>query len=198
MALVEMVNRRRALLFIDLQWRRQVFQRAAANRCFTFQEISRFCSLPEEQVELLLMKAFSLKVSIRRRVAGTTMLQVVRGRIDQVAANVLITWVQPRVLDRSQVGRGCGAWPCLFAAGWYRRAAEGVGQTGTYPLHFPRWRVCVQVEDTAQFVEQVRLLSAPSSLLHVCAMCRMAASCSVETDCKIYRIQHKQCEISIV
>jgi len=67
-----------------------VFRRPSDNRTISFEEISKTCSLPVNEVELLLMKAFSLKV--------------VKGIIDQVDQNVRIKWVQPRVLDKQQIG----------------------------------------------------------------------------------------------
>jgi len=67
-----------------------VFKQAGDSRKLTFKQISTVCDLPENQVEFLLMKAFSLRV--------------VRGLIDQVDASVRISWVQPRVLSQLQIG----------------------------------------------------------------------------------------------
>lgn len=66
------------------------FTRPATNRQLTFAEIAAETRLPESEVELLVMKALSLGL--------------VKGSIDQVQENVHMTWVQPRVLDRQQVG----------------------------------------------------------------------------------------------
>jgi len=44
-----------------------------------------------DHVEFMLMKAFSLRV--------------VKGAIDEVEKSVQIKWVQPRVLDRSQIAK---------------------------------------------------------------------------------------------
>lgn len=66
-----------------------VFSRSSDNRTLSFTEISQTCQLPENQVELLLMKAFSIKV--------------LKGTIDEVEHNVRIKWVQPRVLDKNQI-----------------------------------------------------------------------------------------------
>jgi len=66
------------------------FKRAATDRQLSFQEIATETRLPVEEVELLVMRALSL--------------DLVRGSIDQVDQNVHMTWVQPRVLDREQIG----------------------------------------------------------------------------------------------
>lgn len=65
------------------------FNRPATDRQLTFEEISRETRLPINEVELLVMKALAQGL--------------VRGAIDQVASNVHMTWVQPRVLDKQQI-----------------------------------------------------------------------------------------------
>ena len=55
----------------------------------TFAEIANVAALPIEEVELLVMKALSLGL--------------VKGTIDEVDQKVHLTWVQPRVLDRTQI-----------------------------------------------------------------------------------------------
>jgi len=65
------------------------FKRQANNRQLSFTEISHETRLPIGEVELLVMKALAQGL--------------VRGAIDQVAGTVNMTWVQPRVLDRTQI-----------------------------------------------------------------------------------------------
>jgi len=65
------------------------FQRAANNRAMSFKEIGEKTRLPANEVEYLVMKALSLGL--------------VKGSIDQVDQKVSMTWVQPRVLDRTQI-----------------------------------------------------------------------------------------------
>jgi 26S proteasome regulatory subunit N9 len=65
------------------------FRRPANARQITFAEIADETRLPLEEVELLVMKALALGL--------------VRGSVDQVSANVNMTWVQPRVLDKAQL-----------------------------------------------------------------------------------------------
>jgi len=67
-----------------------VFRKDAQSRVLSFSEISSHCDWPLQQVELLLMKCFSL--------------EVLKGQIDQVDQKVRIKWVQPRVLDLDQIG----------------------------------------------------------------------------------------------
>ena len=67
------------------------FKRPATNRQLDFSEIAAEAQLPENEVELLVMKALSLGL--------------VKGSIDQVEQKAHMTWVQPRVLDREQVRR---------------------------------------------------------------------------------------------
>ena len=74
------------------------FTRPATNRQLTFAEIAAETRLPESEVELLVMKALSLGL--------------VKGSIDQVQENVHMTWVQPRVLDRQQVG--ASKYCCMY------------------------------------------------------------------------------------
>jgi len=68
-----------------------IFQQSnsSQSRLFTFQQISQHCHLPVNQVELLLMKSFSLRV--------------IRGTIDEVSQTVRISWVQARVLTIQQI-----------------------------------------------------------------------------------------------
>jgi 26S proteasome regulatory subunit N9 len=66
------------------------FKRAANKRTITFDEIAKETKLPLKEVELLIMKALAQGL--------------VRGAIDQVSGVVNMTWVQPRVLNRDQVG----------------------------------------------------------------------------------------------
>ncbi|KYM75850.1 26S proteasome non-ATPase regulatory subunit 13 [Atta colombica] len=65
------------------------FKFSKIKRQLTFTEISQETRLPLGEVELLVMKALAQGL--------------VRGAIDQVAGTVNMTWVQPRVLDRSQI-----------------------------------------------------------------------------------------------
>jgi len=58
-------------------------------RQLTFQEIAATTKLPEDQVEMYIMKAISKGL--------------LKGAIDEVSRTVHMTWVQPRVLDRQQV-----------------------------------------------------------------------------------------------
>lgn len=66
-----------------------VFSRGSLDRTLSFGEVSQVTKVPHDQVELLLMRALSL--------------ELIKGRIDQVAQTISITWVQPRVLSREQV-----------------------------------------------------------------------------------------------
>ncbi|KAI0053498.1 hypothetical protein FA95DRAFT_1481942 [Auriscalpium vulgare] len=68
-----------------------VFQRSAYDRTMSFQTISEETRLPLDEVEHLVMKALSLKL--------------IRGSIDEVDQKAAITWVQPRVLSRTQIGQ---------------------------------------------------------------------------------------------
>jgi len=76
-----------------------VFKRDADNRTISFQNIAEETRLPLDEVEHLVMKALSLKL--------------IRGSLDQVDEKAQITWVQPRVLSREQIGQLSGrlsAW----------------------------------------------------------------------------------------
>ena len=68
-----------------------LFQRIgpSGDRTITFDAIATASNLPVDQVELLVMKALSLKL--------------IRGLLDQVDGTLRVTWVQPRVLQTPQV-----------------------------------------------------------------------------------------------
>lgn len=66
-----------------------VFIRSTDNRSIPFSEIAAETRLSMDEVEHLVMKALSLKL--------------IRGSIDQVDQIVVVTWVQPRVLDKDQI-----------------------------------------------------------------------------------------------
>lgn len=65
------------------------FERSATERQLAFSEIAAKTGLPEDKVEVLIMKAQS---------SG-----LIKGQIDQVLQKVNVTWVQPRVLDQNQL-----------------------------------------------------------------------------------------------
>lgn len=67
-----------------------VFKRDAYDRTMSFQTIAEETRLALEEVEHMIMKALSLKL--------------IRGSIDQVDQKASISWVQPRVLSRPQIG----------------------------------------------------------------------------------------------
>ncbi|KAG7085959.1 hypothetical protein E1B28_003485 [Marasmius oreades] len=67
-----------------------IFKREAGNRTMSFQTIAEETRLPIDEVEHLVMKALSLKL--------------IRGSMDQVEQKAQITWVQPRVLSKEQIG----------------------------------------------------------------------------------------------
>ncbi|RLN65825.1 hypothetical protein BBJ28_00012081 [Nothophytophthora sp. Chile5] len=66
-----------------------VFKRPSHERNIAFLEIAEATRLPLEQVEWLVMRALSCKL--------------IKGSIDQVDGIVRVSWVQPRVLDDSQL-----------------------------------------------------------------------------------------------
>lgn len=66
-----------------------VFRRPPHDRAMTFQTISQETKVKPSEIEHLLMKALSLGL--------------LRGTIDQVAEVARINWVQPKVLERSQI-----------------------------------------------------------------------------------------------
>ena len=59
-------------------------------RSISFADIAAASNLPVDQVELLVMRALSLKL--------------IRGLLDQVDGTLRVTWVQPRVLQAAQIG----------------------------------------------------------------------------------------------
>ncbi|ETN46059.1 uncharacterized protein HMPREF1541_00242 [Cyphellophora europaea CBS 101466] len=66
-----------------------VFKRPPHDRAMTFDTISRETQVKPDEIEHLIMKALSLGL--------------LRGKIDQVAGIAKINWVQPKVLERSQI-----------------------------------------------------------------------------------------------
>ncbi|KAG4099627.1 PCI-domain-containing protein [Neocallimastix lanati (nom. inval.)] len=67
-----------------------VFQRTKEERGrISFSDIASETKVAEDEVEHLIMKAFSLGI--------------LKGKIDQVDKIVMVTWVQPRVLDLEQI-----------------------------------------------------------------------------------------------
>ncbi|EDO50049.1 predicted protein [Nematostella vectensis] len=65
------------------------FKRPSHNRNLKFEEIAKEAQIPENEVELLVMRALSLGL--------------VKGSIDEVDKVMHMTWVQPRVLDLNQI-----------------------------------------------------------------------------------------------
>lgn len=66
-----------------------VFKRPPHDRAMTFRTISQETKVKPSEIEHLIMKALSLGL--------------LKGKIDQVAQVAKINWVQPKVLERSQI-----------------------------------------------------------------------------------------------
>jgi 26S proteasome regulatory subunit N9 len=81
------------------------FVRPPNDRAITFDEIAQKTNLNKSEVELLVMRALSLKL--------------VKGVIDEVSERVHMTWVQPRVLNTEQIGRMRDRLSC-----WVKEVAE--------------------------------------------------------------------------
>lgn len=62
-----------------------VFNLPKNDRVITFQTLAEMCCIPKNHVEFMVMKAMALKI--------------VKGSIDQLAQEVTITWVAPKVLE---------------------------------------------------------------------------------------------------
>ena len=74
----------RLMSLVDL-----VFRKNSDEKNISFEEIAQICKVDVLQVELLLMRAMAVGL--------------IRGTIDQVDQKVLVSWVQPRVLDLKQI-----------------------------------------------------------------------------------------------
>ncbi|EIW74854.1 hypothetical protein CONPUDRAFT_132470 [Coniophora puteana RWD-64-598 SS2] len=86
-----------------------VFRRGAGERTIPFQTVAAETRLPTNEVEHLLMKALSLNL--------------IKGSLDQVSGVAHITWVQPRVLSREQIGHLASR-----LQGWMDRLASVEGR----------------------------------------------------------------------
>lgn len=75
------------------------FVRSAADRQISFQELSEVTEVQADGIERLIMRAMSLGL--------------IKGSLDEVDGLLLVTWVQPRVLDKAQlsdVSKQLGLW----------------------------------------------------------------------------------------
>jgi len=68
-----------------------VLDRSGSDRIFSFEDIGKKTKLHVDSVELLVMRALSLKL--------------IKGYINQVNQTVVISWVQPRVLDLESIAK---------------------------------------------------------------------------------------------
>lgn len=66
-----------------------IFNKSSESRLIEFEEISISSHVNSDFVELFLMRALSVGL--------------IKGRIDQTKNNILITWVQPRILSIDQI-----------------------------------------------------------------------------------------------
>jgi len=69
---------------------KMIFERPPSERTVDFATIAQVLEIPLEQVEWVIMRAFSVKL--------------MEGSMDQVGGTVHVTWILPRVLDTDQMG----------------------------------------------------------------------------------------------
>lgn len=81
--------------------------RDGSSRLMSFQSIAEATRLPVDEVEHLIMKALrSVPTRVLNLEYGYVLmssLKLIRGSLDQVDSTVDISWVQPRVLEGSQL-----------------------------------------------------------------------------------------------
>merc|ERR1719271_822556 len=65
------------------------FRKPKKQRRLSFEELSTHCRVGMKEVEHLVMKAMCA--------------QLIKGKIDEVAQVVIITWVKPRILDKQRI-----------------------------------------------------------------------------------------------
>jgi len=65
------------------------FRKPKKQRRLTFEELALHCRVEPKKVEQLVMKAMCA--------------QLIKGKIDEVASVVIITWVKPRILDNARI-----------------------------------------------------------------------------------------------
>jgi len=65
------------------------FRKPKKQRRLTFEELATHCRVGPKEVEHLVMKAMCA--------------QLIKGKIDEVASVVIITWVKPRILDNARI-----------------------------------------------------------------------------------------------
>lgn len=70
------------------------FNLPKSNRVVSFETLSQTCSIPVEHVEFMVMKSMALGL--------------VRGSINQTAANVTVSWVAPKVLELARISTMLG------------------------------------------------------------------------------------------
>jgi len=85
-----------------------VFETPSHERTIPFTKVAARGRIGVEQVEWLLMRAMSLGL--------------IKGVIEEVAQEVSVSWVQPRVLNQEQVRQLAGR-----LAGWSGKVAETLG-----------------------------------------------------------------------
>jgi 26S proteasome regulatory subunit N9 len=73
-----------ALAMVEL-----AFRKPKKSRRLTFEELALHCRVGAKEVEHLVMKAMCA--------------QLIKGRIDEVAQVVIVTWVKPRILDNARI-----------------------------------------------------------------------------------------------
>lgn len=66
-----------------------VFQKNKNERVFSYREVMYNCSCDSNQVEILSMKALSLGL--------------IRGYIDEIEQQLVVSWIQPKFLDREKI-----------------------------------------------------------------------------------------------
>lgn len=66
-----------------------VSRKSSTNKTLSFQEISDFTSTPVDEIEHLIIKCFSLNL--------------IKGYIDEINQVLVVTWLQPRILNLDQV-----------------------------------------------------------------------------------------------
>jgi 26S proteasome regulatory subunit N9 len=94
-----------------------VFRRSSDDRVLSFQSIAEETKVPVREVEYLVMKALSFVPLSNLHLAAICVhlhppthaflyspsLKLIRGSLDSISQTATVTWVQPRVLDRSQL-----------------------------------------------------------------------------------------------